>query len=45
VLNQVNIVARDWDASLAFYRLLGFDPHSGVRATRSSAIPTATWSA
>ena len=23
VLNQVNVTARDWEASLAFYRLLG----------------------
>lgn len=25
VLNQVNLLATDWDATLAFYRLLGFD--------------------
>jgi predicted enzyme related to lactoylglutathione lyase len=29
VLNQVNIIARDWDASLAFYRLLGVQVDSG----------------
>jgi uncharacterized glyoxalase superfamily protein PhnB len=27
--NQVNIVAHDWEASLAFYRLLGLDIASG----------------
>jgi catechol 2,3-dioxygenase-like lactoylglutathione lyase family enzyme len=27
--NQVNIVARDWEAALAFYRLLGLDLGSG----------------
>jgi catechol 2,3-dioxygenase-like lactoylglutathione lyase family enzyme len=25
ILNQLNVVARDWDASLAFYRLLGLE--------------------
>jgi catechol 2,3-dioxygenase-like lactoylglutathione lyase family enzyme len=30
VLNQLNIVARDWDASLAFYRLLGLDVSDGL---------------
>jgi uncharacterized glyoxalase superfamily protein PhnB len=25
VLNQLNLIARDWDASLAFYRLLGVE--------------------
>jgi catechol 2,3-dioxygenase-like lactoylglutathione lyase family enzyme len=30
VFNQVNIVARDWEASLAFYRLLGLPLASGV---------------
>jgi len=30
VLNQVNIIARDWDAALAFYRLLGLDVGTGV---------------
>ena len=29
VFNQVNILARDWDASLAFYRLLGFEMEGG----------------
>jgi len=29
ILNQVNVVARDWDASLAFYRLLGLDVAGG----------------
>ena len=28
-LNQVNFIARDWDAMLAFYRLLGFDLGAG----------------
>jgi catechol 2,3-dioxygenase-like lactoylglutathione lyase family enzyme len=30
LLNQVNIVAGDWEASLAFYRLLGLDVDDGV---------------
>jgi hypothetical protein len=30
VFNQVNIVARDWEASLAFYRLLGLDLGRGL---------------
>jgi uncharacterized glyoxalase superfamily protein PhnB len=28
-LNQVNVIARDWEASLAFYRLLGCQLSSG----------------
>jgi catechol 2,3-dioxygenase-like lactoylglutathione lyase family enzyme len=39
VLNQINVIARDWDASLEFYRLLGLElgggsewpPSSGAR--------------
>src|SRR5207248_178714 len=30
MFNQVNIVARDWEASLAFYRLLGLPLEAGV---------------
>jgi catechol 2,3-dioxygenase-like lactoylglutathione lyase family enzyme len=29
VLNQVNVIARDWESSLGFYRLLGFDIGGG----------------
>jgi catechol 2,3-dioxygenase-like lactoylglutathione lyase family enzyme len=29
VLNQVNVIARDWDASLDFYRALGLELDAG----------------
>lgn len=29
ILNQVNLLAQNWDATLAFYRLLGFEISSG----------------
>jgi catechol 2,3-dioxygenase-like lactoylglutathione lyase family enzyme len=36
--NQVNIIARDWEASLAFYRLLGLDVASGEWPPGSGAL-------
>ncbi len=30
VLNQLNVIARDWNASLAFYRTLGLDVGGGA---------------
>ena len=51
LFNQVNIIARDWQASLAFYRLLGFaldsggeyPPGSGARhASAACAVQSTT---
>ncbi|HEV7666212.1 MAG TPA: VOC family protein [Chloroflexota bacterium] len=47
VVNQVNLIARDWHASLAFYRLLGiavtdgdeFPPASGARHSDATFSP------
>jgi hypothetical protein len=43
VLNQVNILATDWAASLEFYWLLGVEVPEGASTRRGPAHGTRRW--